>query len=146
MFFLERRIKIIAQNRDNQASGKINLLFGKISVLFAFILIAFCYLLGLIFFRVFVMPKFTVLFEDLNVTLPLPTRIFLSPYGVALILLVAGLPFLYLLLLCIKRPKWSPGIIITLVIIILAQFLFLGFISVACILPIFQASTVIGGG
>ena len=139
----------MAQNRNNQASGKINLLFREASVLFAFTLIAFCYLIGWIFFYIFVYvfiaPKFTVLFEDLAVTLPLPTRIFLSPYGVAPIILVAGLPFLYLLLLWIKRSKWSPGIIITLVILILAQFPLAGFIPVAFILPIFQASTAIGG-
>ena len=137
----------MAQNRNNQASGKINLLFGEVSVLFVFFtLIAFCYLIGCVFFYVFIVSKYSVMFEDLEVTLPLPTRFFLSPYGVALIILVAGLPFLYLLLLWIKRPKWSPGIIITLVIIILAQFLLVGFISAAMVLPIFQASTVIGGG
>ena len=135
----------MAQNRNNQASKKINRLFREVNVLFVFTLVAFCYLAGCVFVHVFVVSKFVVLFEDLEVELPLPTRILLSPYGVALIILVASLPFLYLLLLWIKRPKWSSGIIIILVILILAQFLFLGFISLAFTLPIFQASTTIGG-
>jgi len=146
IFFPERITKIMAQNSNNQSSGKIKLLFREAPVLFAFTLIAFCYLIGCVLLDVFVVSKFSALFDDLNVSLPLPTRILLPPYGVAVTILGAGSPFLYLLLLLIKRPKWSTGIRITLVIIILAQVLFFSFFSIGLVLPIFQASSAIGGG